>query len=394
MKKFRFFAILLAMLLLLGAFGLLAACAEDPDPNPDGGDPNTPDTPSTGTEKTQYGDPAIFDEYLGYYTSEASVVQAEDGTRYVFYTSNETEYIQENVIAMRVGTRGSDGGSTYGDKQIVLRATAGGWDAYNLGAPDVVEGSFAYNGTTYNYLMAYQATSTANETAYSIGFAVAASLTGEWVKVGTEPVVEYDAAIYGNYVGYYSPSLIANTETNVRLFYTWADAYGHYTYFNDIDCTDMADLGVSGYAMLPSDGLTSNESAVPTQFANGDFAYDAATERLYVVKDVSPAAAARPYTATQIELAWIDVNELYTAAAGDGWQSLKVFTYTDTIGVYNGGGWERIYSPALVSATDGSVLSAETFDIVYTASDLASLNEYYVFSPSLHPLTYTVAASA
>ncbi|MEG2085784.1 MAG: hypothetical protein RR054_02710, partial [Clostridia bacterium] len=166
MKKFKLIMLVLALSLITV---LIAGCIEPVDPiiiglNSDGD---------------------------GLYMSDSSVI-IENNKRYVFYTTTDTAWEQSNAIALRIGEL-KEGGYSYTTKKIVLTASKDGWDSNNIGAPDVVKGIFNYGNVEYNYLMVYQANKFVTEKNFSVGFAVAKTLDGEWTKVGTKPIIEYNS---------------------------------------------------------------------------------------------------------------------------------------------------------------------------------------------------------
>ena len=177
MKKNR---ILIAVLSLCLLFTLgLTACGKKKDSGTNGGD--TPPGPTPPPEIV-YGLPVAA---TGHYIKDADVL--DDGnTRYLVYTTNEESGENDNVIAVRSGKLDAQKGWAYGDEKIVLRGSAGAWDA-NIGSASIVKGNFAYNGADYDWLMAYCATKQTNDTQQQIGLAVANDPCGTWTKVGNKP---------------------------------------------------------------------------------------------------------------------------------------------------------------------------------------------------------------
>lgn len=319
----------------------------------------------------------------GYYMKDADIIQ-EGTNRYLVYTTNSAAGEEDNVIALRKGTFSAGNGYSYGAENIVLAPSTSGWDQY-ISSPSIVKGNFTYNSTNYTYLMAYQGTDKANETSFSIGLAVSNNPEGTWVKVGSTPVVEYNRTVYGeSYNGYYAPSLInLNKQSLIRLFFTWADAYGHFAYFVDFDAANLSNIELSGFAMAPNNGNLSTGEDV-TMIPNADFAYDAVNHMFYMVKDYSPTPSREPRVATRIELARIAEAELYSAVPGLGWASLRLFDMFDTPDTM----YERLYSATLISDEFGHLISSTLIEIVYTVSDLEADNVDYVFSQKLLSFIY------
>lgn len=320
---------------------------------------------------------------LGFYMRDADVIQEEDGLRYVVYTTNMESGVDINQIAIRQGTDNGEG-YIYGDEVVILEGDVNGWDSY-IGSASITKGSFSFAGFTYSYLMAYSGTESSTDDAFSIGFALANDPLGTWVKVGNEPIVSYDKEVYGEaYAGFYAPSLInMNKDSIVRLFYTWGDAYGHFTYFIDFDLANLDNLVMSGYAMVPNNGnLSSGDDA--TLMPNTDMVYDSVEGIFYMVKDYSPSASQEPKVSTRIEIAWIDESELYVVPNENGWTSLEVYDFSDTPDYL----FERLYSGSIVSDAYGHLLSTETLEIVYNVSDLQIENSDYLYSQYLEVFYY------
>lgn len=319
----------------------------------------------------------------GFYMKDADIIQ-EGTNRYLVYTTNSASGEEDNVIALRKGTFTAGQGYSYGSENVVLTPSASGWDQY-ISSATIVKGNFAYNNTDYAYLMAYQGTDLSAETSFSIGLAVSNNPEGSWVKVGNLPVLEYDRTIYGeSYTGFYAPSLVnLNKESIVRLFFTWADAYGHFSYFVDFDAANLSEIELSGFAMAPNNGNLSTGEDV-TMIPNADFAYDAVNHMFYMVKDYSPTPSREPRVATRIELARIVEAELYSAKPGLGWSSLKLYDMFDTPDTM----YERLFSATLISDEYGHIISTSSIEIVYTVSDLEADNVDYVFSQKLLAFIY------
>lgn len=388
MKKFgRIFSFALCLLL---AFAL-AACGGGTKPAPDdggnGGNNGGGEQPKF-ERKNDYGLPAIFDEEQGYFNSAASVFE-ENGVRYVYYMANETKNQAEASVFVRKAEK-ADGKWSYGERKKLLGKSASGWDSAEIGAPDVVKGVFGYNGESYSYLMAYQGTETAGKN-YSIGFAVAKTPDGEWIKTGVQPAIAYDADVHGDFVGFAGPALINNDKAgNIKVFYTYADAFGSYPAFSDLDCSDLGAIPAFGFAIVSTDGMIDGGDTVI--FGNGDFAMDSETGMLYAVRDVYPLSVGAPATATKVELCKIDAESIYKVEPGE-WSSVKTITDMDT-DVENDGdgnlGWERIYAAALVSDEYGYIDGASAIECIFTASATEQQNEAYAYTPSLHAFTVSL----
>ncbi|HJA02560.1 MAG TPA: hypothetical protein H9797_04170 [Candidatus Gallimonas gallistercoris] len=386
MKKKNLLAIFCA-LAMSAAIGMMAACVPSDDPgNTPGGDTPGGDTPG-GDPQTVYGLPVAES---GHYINNSDAFE-EDGTRWLFYTTNETSGEEDNVIAVRKASfeEGADKGWAYGEETIALRGTEGGWDEY-LGSASVVKGSFEYGGAEYGYLMAYCGTPQADETQFSIGLAVAQSPDGAWTKVGSQPVVAFDAANAGSAqtaVGNYAPSLVNyDKEGGVRLFYTFADSYGHFAKFVDIEASDLDAPVLSGEAVVPNHGEIAGGDTV-AMFPNADFVYDASGKQFYAVKDYSPTPSQAPAFARRIQLLSIAEGELYTTDLGEGWKGIRTWDNTDT----PDGMYERLYGACIVSDAYGHIDGAADAEIVYNICMLEADTDDYLFTQNL--MSFEIALS-
>lgn len=310
---------------------------------------------------------------LGYYMKEAAVIEESNGDRLLVYITNAESGEEDDVIAIRKGVKDSTG-YVYGDEEVIIEPSASGWDMF-IGSPSIVKGEFKYNAVDYSYLIAYQGTKKSSLSANHIGFAVANDPLGDWVKVGNAPVLEFDEPDSNSLKGLYAPSLInLDKESVVRVFYTWADLYGHFSYFVDIDCSDLGSLDVSGYAMVPNYGNLSSGDDV-LMMPNCDYAYDSVAKKFYMIKDRSPAAGTNPKVADRIELGVIAEEELYSIEKLNGWTSLRLYDFSDTPDL----AYERLYAGALVTDVYGHLLDGD-IEIVYNICDVEADNADYIFS--------------
>lgn len=364
-------------------------------------------TPSTDTEKESvsesasdpsseaakvYGLPVAT---TGHYIKDADLLE-NDTSRYLAYTTNEESGEEDNVIAVRTAAFVQNEGWLYGKEKIVLRGGVDKWDEY-IGSASVVKGTFEYGDAEYNWLMAYNATDLSSEKQNKIGLAVASEFDGEWVKVGETPLIGFDGEIYGTAsVGCYSPSLInLDKASKIRICYTYADIYGHFAKFIDVDASDLDKLYteeaktdvtvISGEVQMPTNGNVAGGDAV-TMFPNADFAYDAQNKLFFAVKDYSPSAATTPNYSEKIEFLQIAEEELYTVELLKGWSSIKLWDMTDT----KDSAYERLYGACVVSDLFGHNDGAVSFEIVYNVCDVAADNADYLFSQNLAEFKVTL----
>jgi len=360
------------------------------DSTPDDSTPDNSSVVEPEPPEVHYGLPVAG---LGSYIKDADVL--DDGeNRILLYTTTGTIAEEDNVIATRVATLEAEGW-VYGEESIAITGEVDGWDEF-IGSASIVKGAFEYGDVEYAWLMAYAATPNANETQYEIGLAVATEIGGTWVKVGERALLEYDEVVYGaGCVGLYAPSLVnLNGESAVRIYYTYADIYGHFTQFVDINAADLDALYteealkdvnlISGTNQLPTNGnLSGGDLAL--MFPNADFAH--CNGKVFAVKDYSPVPALAPSFADRIELGVIAEKELYTIELLDGWASLRLWDSFDVDMEY-----ERLYSACIVSNAYGFIAEGEAIEVIYNVCDVAMDNADWLFSQNLRSFMYEVTA--
>ena len=313
---------------------------------------------------------------VGRYIKNADLIQ--DGeVRYLTYITNKTQGEEDNVVAVRKATKDADGW-IYEDEVVVLQGAAEGWDKYITSA-SLVKGAFTYQGTEYAWLLVYAATDKSNEACNEIGLAVAANPTDAFVRVGTSAIITYNRAVHNEFVGCSSPSAVNyDKASGIRIFYTYADAYGAFARFLDVDCSNLDEVTPvdASYTIHMTNKGNLQGGELVLMFPNADFAYDAEEAKFVCIKDVSPAGSTNPKVATAIEAAWIAEEELYTTDVEVGFTSMGAFDGFDL-----GTTYERVYNASLVSDAYGHVL--DVMEIVYNVSDLEVDNPDYVYSQYL-----------
>ena len=291
----------------------------------------------------------LFDEGLGYFNTNPSIINVSDSERYVFYTVNDT-YKQENYnIAVRKATKNADGW-TYGDKKIILRPSENGWDKNRVLACDVIQGSFRYQNEDYNYLMAYEGNNTKSEAHFNIGLAVAKTLDGDWIKVGTEPIIKYDPNEYGmNGWGCGQPSLVSyDKQSKLYLFYTLGEPMISQTRVCEIDAANLDNIQMNSFhSFLNTTGLVDYDENVA--FVDADFAIDETTQELISVRNVNPISATPPMTYKAVQVAKMPLAGIYDNSSA--WtiieEKVNMLDLDDPINDKDG--WERVLSGCIVS---------------------------------------------
>jgi hypothetical protein len=154
----------------------------------------------------------------------------------------------------------------------VLATTSGAWDSAQVCDPSVISGNFAFNGSSYTYLMAYLGCATNDCTNNEIGFAVSNDLYN-WTKVG-----KIVSCVNDGFWGVGQPALMnLKNDGMVYLFYTSGTAAKTTTYAQYLDCRDLNNIQNLGQV----------EITTPYDFiSNADFGY--ADGYLYMTCDTHP----------------------------------------------------------------------------------------------------------
>ena len=239
---------------------------------------------------------SVSNDYVpdGFYRYAPSAL-VESGVRHVFYCRNVNS--REVVDGIYHAVQAADG--TLGAETCVLApadSTGTAWDSYHVCDPSVIAGAFYYEGHTYRYLMAYlgvkgrpgDATSDgAKSINNKVGLAVSDSLTGGWVRMGTNPVVVTE---HLDWWGVGQPSLLSvDGAGKVALFY----AGDYETRMLSLDFTDAAATAASLATRVGDQGVWLGKTGVmdlvgtslKMTITNADFAYDAARKLLYMIAD-------------------------------------------------------------------------------------------------------------
>lgn len=325
----------------------------------------------------------LFPSYEGFYY-EAPSVLTEENRLVVSYTTNATEGAEDSVIAVRTAAKSGSAWDFSAEPSVAVAPSADGWDKYNVGNGDIVAGSFTYRETDYAYLMAYEASPAAAEKRFSVGLAVSSDLKN-WEKVGNAPFLSYDYETYGDTAGICYPSLVnLNGKGNILLFYTYASSTVTETRFVEANLSDLDHPAVSGSISVAHEGLPldGNEWAVVT---NADFAYDAETDEIFIVKDGFPYAAQNAQKATKVEIAKIALESLYA-------QTARWTPVCSIVDEFVAGGYSRIYSAAFVSDACAWI-AGEEVSIAFT-SGVAQKNaedKTWIHSPGIHLLSIEAA---
>lgn len=367
MKINKILSILLCALIALG----VTACTPIVDSSKDSSGGGNVDNPFVA--KPVDGIAPLFDEGMDFYNIQPSILY-EGETMHVYYTVNKTAGSNDSVIAYRKGSL-ENGEWTFGEKKISLEKGAeGAWDSASISNCDVVKGEFAYNGESYSYLMAYQATNNNNEKNYQVGFAVAKTADGEFVKVGNAPVVAYDDTALGYSWGIGQPSLVNYEGGKVYLFYTMGDAIATQTYVSELDASNLNDIkGLNAYSSIATDGLLENNIYV--MLNDADFAIDKTNGILYVVRNYNPAATSAPSLNTAVQVAKVALADLYKPNCV--WEIIDEKVNLLDLATDETGGWERVYSGCIISDVYGNVSGATSLELGLTVTSWDNATKDY-----------------
>lgn len=409
MKKM--YCILSAMLCLSLLFA--SSCGDGGKTNGTDSSGGVSSEAETYEQKKLSGIDPVFSESQGYYNESPSVFEASSGERYLYYTRNTVKNDDAtDSIAVRKATYTAEGW-TYGDAKTLLTPSENGWDSKSVFGADVVKGNFSYRGTEYSYLMAYSGSDEKNRANAEIGLAVSETPDGEWVRVGSSPVVAFDAGHYDSlgilsYRGAIEPSLVSfDKGGKVYLFYTYYE-YLNGSYVLEMDARNLDSLVLGGRKLVPVSGLK-DMGASNTQLYSGDFVLDEEDNSLIAVRNVATTVTVQPKVsqALQIVRAKADVldaieQEWVPADQKTVWWSqigANGRIDGDSTAVENDAdkmfGYERIFGGAIVSDEYGHLLIYGELDVYFTTQGVygdgsfSSENDYK-YSQMIHMITVTL----
>lgn len=354
---------LLTFITLISLTSLLA-CTKHNGGNTSSGDDDDNRPYEQGEAKNNKGFGTLFNEVLGYNTKDASVIQ-DGNERYITYASNETEKGAQ-VFAARKATL-ENGKWSYGAKKIVFRPTESGWDQ-RISNPAVVKGTFNYQGTAYQYLMAYNATDGSDFNNH-IGLAVSNDLLTEWKRVGNKPILE-NPEVQESAYGYGSPSLISYDQGGKGyMFYAAGETDVSYEAVKTYDFSDLDHPVLeAGYSSMPITGITDKVEGNAV-IVNAGFALSNDGNNLYMVRDRLPQSASRPNQSTEVEVARASKNIVrdfgLSWTVTDNVTGMKTMDMEDPDSL----GWDEIYSGEFVTDPYGKLLPGTTAELIYSTFD-------------------------
>ncbi len=298
---------------------------------------------------------------VGIYNYCPSVMETEDGTRYIYYCTNRSAYRVVDYVGCRKGTKNADGSYTWSDETIVLSPSDNLWDSMHTCDPSVIRGSFTYGGTEYAYLMAYLGCTSTDNQENKIGLAVSNSPEGPFLRVDTKPLVDFvkDPTSTAFQWGVGQPSLVSMDKAGkVWLFYTRGDKNGTRTVVRECDLSDL-DAPVLGSEIRVSVNGLVQLSGGTDILNNADFAYDADSNTFYAASDCHPNPASEPnYISSHFRVTSF-TGTRFTAAR---WQYLSAVGSEET-------GFARNHNVGLVRDEYGHLPSRSYLTVYYTVSE-------------------------
>lgn len=300
-----------------------------------------------------------------------SIMEEDDGTRYVYYCSTAVSGVIQDHIYCRKGTPTKKGGYTWSDKTLVLapRSLTSYFDAFHCCDPSVIAGEFTYNDTSYKYLMAYTGnTSNINN---KVGLAVSNSPMEGWIALET-PLVTYsgDPSHWG--VG--QPSLISDNKKGVvQLLYSVG---GTSTYVQS-EKWDFSNL--NNPSRISSDKVTekglANLNGGVDYLSNLDIAYDESNNRYYIVSDChpNPTDGEPSFVSSHFRINYLaekgNFGDCLAQGAGRSWMNLATIGPNET-------GFKRNSNCGIVRDPYGRLKNSNEIEIYYSMSEVCSNYEW------------------
>lgn len=361
-------------------------------------------------EKINYkpitGIDAIFDDSIGTNNEDASIIQVDETTRYVYYTSNQEKFGDlANSIWVRKGVFNGEK-YVYNKAKQVLATSESGWDSKYVYASTVIKGDFTYEGKMYRYLMAYAGSKnkiSPNDS--QIGFAVSDTADGKFIKVGNKPIVTYDVYDWdvsgmASVKGASDPSLISyDLQSKAYLFYSfYSPTVSVSERVIELDLTgDLKDLkqyNVLDGFLVNTSGL--RDSSLAPTFLGADFAYDEANDLLYAVRDYYEIATEKPMLPEAVQIVKGSFSRaVYEVPSFDNEVNIWT-TVDDKINAIDTGimgdetkynGYDRIYSAGIVRDAYGRVFFEDKVEIIFTSVAIPDTTADFAYSAMLHSYT-------
>ncbi len=375
MKKYFIYFVLFVCLMLPSCIGN-GLPAVDTDGAGSLGDTDTDNSSETAVETTgqaQEEVPPMPEPYAeqfspgreGIYNYCPSIMQLSDGTRYIYYCTNQKPFEITDFIGCRKGTPNADGSYTWGEELTVFSPSESGWDSHHTCDPSVIAGEFTYGGEKYGYLMAYLGCTSYDSQDNKVGLAVAKSPEGPFIRVGDAPFVDFtmDPAFTGFQWGVGQPSLInLDKKGNVLLFYTRGDKDGTRLIAEGWELSDL-DAPVQSFGeKVSATGLRDLNGNLDI-INNADLVYDARNKIFYAVSDCHPNPSDEPnYISSHFRVtSFKEKNSFKTVS----WKTLAAFSPADT-------GAARNHNAGILRDEYGHLVQHSYLTLYYTVSETGS----------------------
>ncbi len=355
--KLRIFAIILVFVVLL------SGCST----------PQKPDDPIYPPETVEGDHQLQFDsDKDGIYNYCPVAFEEDANTRYIYYCTNQKSKVVIDYVGCRKGTRNLDGTWTWGEEVIVLAPTEGTWDAHHTCDPSILAGKFDYKGETYEYLMSYLGCTSWDNQDNKIGLAVSHSPTGPFIKVGTEPLVDFvmeETSAFQWGVG--QTSMISlDCEGKILLFYTRGDKRGTRTIVEEWDLRDLENPVCLRSEELERDGV--GEDGTRDYTCNADVLFDLENNRYFFTSDGHPYPREDPnFISAHFRVQYFE-NEL--PFGSQKWETLALVGEEET-------GFPRNHNTGFLRDRYGYLPSNGFITVYYTMSILGgeSLWSYRIY---------------
>lgn len=296
----------------------------------------------------------------------------EDGVRHIYYCANKIHGNVTDYVAYRRGEKNEEGRWVYGELQYVLEPTENTWDSRHVCDPSVIKGEFTYQEEKYSYLMAYLGCVTSDNTKNEVGLAVAKEPEGPFIKIDSNPICHYELNDNKGFQwGYGQPSMVSmDKKGKVLLFYTVGDGSSTYTRVEkwDFSSLDQPTMISDSYKRVITRGLK-NLNGNQDYISNADFAYDATSGRIYMIKDDHPmpegASVSSSSTIYYLEEDFTnpDFYPGYTLfnVVGDAWNEMDHIDISVS-------GFDLNHNTGFVTDPYGWTLSNKSIDCLFSAS--------------------------
>lgn len=352
----------------------------------------------------------VPDPEICIYNYAPSIFQEDENTRYAYYCSNRYtvgKTLGENwmdelgnqqvtdYIAFRKGVK-IDGEWWWSEKKYVLSPiTRNGesnhpYEGQQVCDPNVIKGGFAYNGHTYSYLMAYLACSTRDNQFNNICLAVADSPEGPWKRCeDINPLLKFttegmpDSMLSTYLWGYGQASMISlDRMGRVLMFYSaikpfeTAGSWSHETQTSiaRYDFSDLNNIVREDFCeRMNVTGVTrpniTGKAAQVTVVTNGDYAYDAATGRIYGITDGEQNGAPVFWVENKSEDENAEIGDVFFDYAREEWSANGIqWTTIANVHAVDTEHYQSSHNTCLIRDPYGYTLSSGTIEAAITGA--------------------------